>query len=129
MEGPHREIVGAAVVDGKLLCKVVQGVKAVAGIKAFLILAVAALYFAVVARGIGTDKFMPDSEAGSSCFEQGGKIPLAGGKAVGELKPVVGLDTLYPDAPAGIPLDQPFQEVGGRGSTLFGGRRPGSADG
>ena len=55
-EGPHREVVGAAVVDNKLLRKVVQRVKAVTGIKAFLVLSVAALYFAVVPRGVGANE-------------------------------------------------------------------------
>ena len=51
-EGPHREVVGAAGVDGELLCKVIQGIKAVAGIEAFLVLPVAALHLAVVARRV-----------------------------------------------------------------------------
>ena len=49
VEGPHREVVGAAVMNGELLCKVIQGVEAVAGVKAFLVLPVAALHLAVVA--------------------------------------------------------------------------------
>ena len=36
--------------------EVIQGVKAAAGIEAFLILAVAALHFTVVARCIGADE-------------------------------------------------------------------------
>ena len=39
--------------DGKLLCEVIQGIKAVTRVKAFLVLLVAALYFAVVSRRIG----------------------------------------------------------------------------
>ena len=58
---PHGEVVGAAVVDSELHCKVIQGVEAVAGVKAFLILAVAALHFAVVSRRIGPDELMPDT--------------------------------------------------------------------
>ena len=49
----HGEVVGAAVVDSELHCKVIQGVKTVAGIEAFLILAVTTLHFTVVARQIG----------------------------------------------------------------------------
>ena len=48
-EGPHGEVVGAAVVDGELFSKVIQGVKAVVGIKAFLVFPVAALYLPIVA--------------------------------------------------------------------------------
>ncbi len=36
--------------DGKLLCKIVQRVKAVAGIESFLVFPVAALHLAVVCR-------------------------------------------------------------------------------
>ena len=39
-------------------------------------------------------------------------MPLAVGKAVGELKTIACLDTLHPDASAGIPLPQLFQEIG-----------------
>ena len=105
--------------DSELPGEVIQGVKAVAGVKALLILAVAALDLAVVARGIGTDKFMPDSEAGSSCFEQGGKIPLAVGEAIGKFKAVIRLDTFHADPSAGIPLEQLFQKIrGGIGRLL-----------
>ena len=116
---PHGEVVGAAVVDSELLCKVVQGVKAVAGVKAFLVLPVAALYLAVVARRIGADELVADTQLGSGGLKQGGQIPLAVGKTVGELKAIVCLDTFHPDAPAGIPLDQLFQEIGGGIGGLF----------
>ena len=105
--------------DSKLLCKVVQGVKAVAGVKAFLVLPVAALHFAVVARCIGTDQLVADAKPDSGGLEEGGHVPLAVGKTVGELKAVVRLNAFYPDAPAGIPLEQPFQEVGGGVGALF----------
>lgn len=38
--------------NGELLCKIIQGVKAVAGVKPFLVLPVAALHFAIVTWGI-----------------------------------------------------------------------------
>ena len=59
---PHGEVVGATVVDSKLLCEIVQRVKAVAGVKAFLVLPVAAFYFAIMAGRVGTDELMPDSQ-------------------------------------------------------------------
>ena len=46
--------------DGKLLCKVIQGIERVARVEVFLILAVAALDLSVVARCVRTDQFMPD---------------------------------------------------------------------
>lgn len=69
MEGPHREVVGVAVMDSKLLCKVVQRVKGVAGIEALLVLPVAALHLTVVAWRVGTDKLVPDTQVGGSGFK------------------------------------------------------------
>ena len=51
MNRPHWEVVRAAVVDGELLCEVVQGIKAVAGVKALLVLPVASFHLAVVTWG------------------------------------------------------------------------------
>ena len=116
---PHGKVVGAAVVDGELLCKVIQGIKAVAGIKPFLVLPVAALHFAVVTWHIGTDELVEDAELCGGSLKQGGQVPLAVGEAVGEFKHVVRLDALHPYAPACIPLLQLFQEVGGGVGTLF----------
>ena len=45
---------------------------------------------------------MPSGGGGS--LKQGGQVPPAVGEAVGELKTVVRLDALHPDAPACIPL-------------------------
>ena len=108
----HGEVVGTVVVDSELHCKVIQGIKAAAGVKAFLILAVAALHFTVVARRIGADELVADTQLGGGGLKQSREIPLAVGKTVGELKSIVSLDTLHPDAPAGIPLEQLFQEIG-----------------
>ena len=108
----HGEVVGAAVVDSKLHCKVIQREKAAAGVKAFLILAVAALHFAVVARRIGPDELVADTQLGGGGLKQSREIPLAVGKTVGELKSIVSLDTFHADTPAGVPLEQLFQEIG-----------------
>ena len=56
--------------DSELHCKVIQRVKAVAGVEALLILAVAALHFAVVARRVGTDERRAVSQ--ETCLERGG---------------------------------------------------------
>ena len=56
--------------NGELFCKIVQGVKGMAGVKAFLILTVAALDLIVVARRIGTDQFMPKAQFGSRFLKQ-----------------------------------------------------------
>jgi len=55
MERSHREVVGTAVMSGKLFCKVFQGKEGMAGIEAFLVLPMAALHFAVMSGRIGTD--------------------------------------------------------------------------
>ena len=55
--------------DGKLLCKVIQGIERAARVEAFLILTVAALDLAVVARRVRTDQFMPDIQFGSCLFK------------------------------------------------------------
>ena len=75
-----------------------------AGVKAFLILSVAALYFAVVSGRVRTDKLVSDTQIPGSLFKKGRQIPPAVGKTVGELKAIVSLDALHADAPAGIPL-------------------------
>ena len=48
--------------DSELPGEVIQRVKAAAGVKAFLILAVAALHFTVVARRIGPDELVADTQ-------------------------------------------------------------------
>ena len=56
--------------DGKLFGKVIQGVKAAAGIEAFLVLAVTSLHFTVVARCIGADELVPDTQLGGGGLKQ-----------------------------------------------------------
>lgn len=97
-ERPHRKVVGAAVVDGELLCEVIQGIKAVARVKAFLVLPVASLYFSVVAGRVGADELVSDAQRGNGGFKQSRQIPPAVGKTVGELKAIVRLDTFHPDS-------------------------------
>ena len=91
--------------DSELFCEVIQGVKAVAGVKAFLVLPVAALHLAVVAGRVGTDELVADTQFPGCFLEKGRQIALTVEKTVGELKTVVSLDAFHADAPAGIPLD------------------------
>lgn len=60
-----------------------------------------------------------DTQFSGSFLKKYRNIPFAVGKAVGKLKTVVCLDTFHTDAPAGIPLDQPFQEIRGGIRKLF----------
>ena len=99
--------------DSELHCKVIQGVKTVAGIEAFLILAVTALHFTVVARRVGSDELVADTQVGGGGLKQSREIPLAVGETIGKFKAIIRLDTFHADSPAGIPLEQLFQEIGG----------------
>lgn len=83
-----------------------------ARVKAFLVLPVPALNLFVMSRGVGADELVGVAKLGGS-LKQGGQVPLAVGKTVGKLKPVVRLDSFHLDAPAGIPLPQLLREVGG----------------
>ena len=58
----HREVVRAAVMDSELLGEVIEGEKSVTGVKALLILAMAALDLAVMAWRIRTDQLMSDTK-------------------------------------------------------------------
>ena len=105
--------------DGKLFGKVIQGVKTVAGIEALLILAVTTLHFTVVARRVGTDELVPDTQLGGSGLKQSREIPLAVGETIGKFKAVIRLDAFHADSSAGIPLEQLFQKICGGTGGLF----------
>ena len=117
---PHRKVVGAAVMDSKLLVKVIKREKAVTGIKALLVLPVAAFHLAIVAGCVGTDELVADTQLSGGGFKESRQVPFTVGETIGELKSVVGLDTLHPDAPAGIPLYQLFEEISGGIGALLG---------
>ena len=68
-----------------------------------MVLPVAALHLAVVARRVGPDQLVTDAQLGGSFLEQGGQIALTVGEAVGKLEAVVRLDTLHFYASAGVP--------------------------
>ena len=82
-------------------------------VKAFLVFPVAALHFAIVPWGVGADELVADAKISGGFLKKGLDIPFAVGKTVCKFKTVVGLDTFHANAPAGIPLDQAFQKVGG----------------
>ena len=105
--------------DSELPGEVLQGKESVRRIEALLILAVAALHFTVVTRRIGADELVPDTQLGGSRLKESGSVLFAGKETVGELNAVVGLNALHSDTPAGIPLDQLFQEIGGGIGGLF----------
>ena len=73
----------------------------------------AALNFSVVSWGVRADELVADAKISGSLFKKGLDIPFAVGKTVCKFKTVVGLNTFHTDTPAGIPLHQPLQKVGG----------------
>ena len=103
-ERSHGEEVGAAVVDSELLSEVVQGVKTAVGVEALLVLPMAALDLSIVTWGVGTDELVADAQLCSGNFKQSRNISFAVGKTVGELKAIVGPDTLDVKTAAGIQL-------------------------
>ena len=100
--------------DRKLLSEVLKRIEGVTGIEPLLVFAVAAFNLAIMARCIRTDQLVPYAQFGSGILKQCGQIALAVRKTVGKFEPIVRLDTLHLYAPAGIPLDQPLQEISGR---------------
>lgn len=105
--------------DSKLFLKVSHGEERVGRIKAFLVFAVAALHFTIVSGCIRADQLMLDAQVGGSFLKKGLDILFTVGKTVGKFKAVVGLDTFHSDTSAGIPLHQPFQEIGRGVGGLF----------
>ena len=55
--------------DSKLRFKVRKGVKAVRRVEAFLVFAVAALYFAIMPRGVRPDELVAKAKFFRRCFK------------------------------------------------------------
>ena len=87
----------------KLSGEVIQGVKTVAGIEAFLVLTVAALHLAVVARRIRPDELVAGTPLGGGGLKQRRGGPPAIGKSGGKIKTGVGLGKFHAGYPAGKP--------------------------
>ncbi len=85
------------------------------GIETLIVLPVASLYFAVVPRCIRADQFMPDPVLLQMDLKQGGFI-LVRGKTVGELIPVIRLDTFNG---TGKGFDKVIHKQGGGIGTVF----------
>ena len=98
--------------NSKLPGEVIQGVEAVAGVETLLVLAVAALHFAIVAGRVGTDELVADTQLGGGGLKQRGQFRLAAGETIGKFNAVICLDTFHTDTSAGIPTEQLFQKIG-----------------
>ena len=97
--------------DRKLFSKVVQRIKTVGIIEAFLVFPVAAFDLTVVSGSVGTDELVANPQFGSSQFKSGGNVPLTVCETIGKFKAIIGLDTLYGDASAFIPNNEPLQKI------------------
>ncbi len=64
------------------------------GIEAFVVLPVAALYLSVMPGCVRLYQLVADAMVLQMHLKEGWLVPI-GGKTVGELRPIVGLDTLY----------------------------------
>ena len=64
-----------------------------------------ALHLSIVAGRIGADELVANSQLSGRCFKEGFQVAPAAGKAIGEFKTVIGLETLDGNAFAGKMLD------------------------
>ena len=71
VERAHGEIVVLSLPNSKLLFEVCKGIKTAARIETLLVLAVAALYLAIVSRGVRPDELMTDAKLLRGRLEQG----------------------------------------------------------
>ena len=74
--------------DSELPGEVIQRVKAVTGVKELLILAVTALHFTVVARSIGANELVADTQLGGGRLKQSREISLLLGKRLVNSNPL-----------------------------------------
>ena len=100
--------------EGEQGFKIKLGEKGATGVKAFLVLAVAALDLSVVPWCVRANELMTDTGFSGSFLKKSMDVSFADGKTVGKLKTVVGLDPFHTDASAGEPLHQAFEEISGR---------------
>ena len=67
-------------------------------VEAMLILAVAALYLAIVTGRIGTNQLVPNAQLCGGFLKERDQFTVGSSKAVGKLKSVVSLDTFDGEA-------------------------------
>ena len=87
-ERVHGKVVGTVVIKSDLFLKALQREKGVKRIKAFLVLPVAALEFAIMPGCVRTNELMPDSQVGSSFLKKGLDVPFTVGKRFVNSKPL-----------------------------------------
>ena len=105
MKRTHGTGVAQALGGSFLPTKVGEGIETMRVVEALLVLTMAAFHLSIVAGRIGADELVPNSQLSDRCLKEGFQIALAAGKTIGELKTVIGLDTLNSNAFAGKMLD------------------------
>ena len=70
-------------------------------VETLLIFTVTALNLSIVAESIGADELVANAQQPSCCLKEGFQVALAAGKAIGEFKTVIGLNTLDSNTFAG----------------------------
>ena len=104
-ERTHGAGVAKALVGSFLPTKVGEGIETVCVVKALLVLTMTAFHLSVVPGSIGADELVANSQLSGCCLKEGFQVALAAGKAIGEFKTVIGLNTLDSNAFAGKMLD------------------------
>ena len=82
----------------QLSVEVGKRVEAIGIVEAMLILTVAALYLAIVTGRVGTNQLVPNAQLCGGPLKERDQFTVGLCKAVGELKPVVSLDTFNGEA-------------------------------
>ena len=84
--------------NSQLLFEIFERIEAVSGIKVFVVLAVATFHLAVVPWSVRTNELVPDATLFERTLKQCEVVVFRTAKTLGELKAVVGLDTLHLNA-------------------------------
>ena len=105
MKWTHGTGVAPTLVGSFLPTKVGEGEEAVRVVEALLIFTMAAFYLSIVAGRIGSDELVPNSQLSGRCLKESFQVTLAAGETIGELKSVIGLNTLDGNAFASKMLD------------------------
>ena len=84
--------------NSQLLFEIFERIEAVSGIKVFVVLAVATFHLAVVPWSVWANQFVLHSTLFERTLKQREIVGLRTAKTLGELKAVVGLDTLHLNA-------------------------------
>ena len=92
VEGTHREVVVFVLPYGELLAEVVKGIELVRSVEVFIVLAMAALDLAVMARCVDPDELVPDPQLVERFLKERRTLRFGAGHPGRELRTIVRLD-------------------------------------